>query len=65
MKKNIFLNFKNPNGRGDVSKVKLKNKHIFLVDETYNSNPLSLKTAIENYDKIKSNIDSNRVLRSS
>jgi len=24
------------------------------VDETYNSNPLSLKTAIENYDKIES-----------
>jgi len=53
LKKNIFLNYKIPNGRGDVSKVKLKNKKIFLVDETYNSNPLSLKTAIENYDRIK------------
>ena len=55
LKKDIFLNFKNPIGRGDISKVKLNKKQIFLVDETYNSNPLSLKTAIENYDKIESN----------
>ena len=54
LKKDIFLSFKTPNGRGDISKVKLKNKKIFLVDETYNSNPLSLKTAIQNYDKIES-----------
>ena len=53
-KKDIFLDFKTPNGRGDLSKVKLKDKEIFLVDEAYNSNPLSLKTAIENYDKLKS-----------
>ena len=26
-----------------------------MVDESYNSNPLSLKTAIENFDKIESN----------
>ena len=50
---NIFLNFKTPKGRGNISKIKLRNKQIFFVDETYNSNPLSLKTAIENYDKIK------------
>ena len=42
-----------PEGRGDFSKIKLDNKKITLVDETYNSNPLSLKTAIENFDKIK------------
>ena len=53
-KKNIFLNFEIPSGRGDISKVKLKNKNIHLVDETYNSNPLSLKIALENYDKIDS-----------
>ena len=54
LKKDIFLDFKTPNGRGDLSKVKIKDKEIFLVDEAYNSNPLSLKTAIENYDKLKS-----------
>ena len=54
LKKNTFLNFKTPNGRGDISRIRLKNKNFFLVDESYNSNPLSLKTAIENYDKIES-----------
>ena len=53
LKKDIFLNFQTPDGRGDISKIRIKNKKIFLVDETYNSNPLSLKTAVENYDKIK------------
>ena len=54
LRKDIFLNSKVPNGRGDISKVKLRSKKIFLVDESYNSNPLSLKTAIENYDNIES-----------
>ena len=54
LRKDIFLNSKVPNGRGDISKVKFRNKKIFLVDESYNSNPLSLKTAIENYDNIES-----------
>ena len=52
MDKDIFLNLKSPEGRGDISKIKIKNKYINLVDESYNSNPLSLKTAIENFDKI-------------
>ena len=52
LKKDIFLDFKTPEGRGDISKIILKDKKIFLIDEAYNSNPLSLKTAIENFDKI-------------
>tara|TARA_B100000989_G_scaffold186826_1_gene140550 strand:+ start:460 stop:3303 length:2844 start_codon:yes stop_codon:yes gene_type:complete len=50
----FFLNFKTPSGRGDFLKVKIKKKTINLIDETYNSNPLSLKSAILNYDKINS-----------
>ena len=53
LKKDNFLGFRNPSGRGDISKIKFKKKQFFLVDETYNSNPLSLKIAIENYDKIE------------
>jgi len=53
--KNIFNNFKTPNGRGDISKIKLNNKSLNLIDESYNSNPLSLKSAILNFDKIKLN----------
>jgi len=51
--KNIFLNFKTPEGRGDITKIKVNKKIINLIDESYNSNPLSLKTAILNYDKVK------------
>jgi murE/murF fusion protein len=53
--KNIFNNFKVPNGRGDISKIKINKKSLNLIDESYNSNPLSLKSAIVNFDKIKSN----------
>ena len=52
LNKNIFLNFETPEGRGDLSKLKINNKNINLIDESYNSNPLSLKSAILNYDKI-------------
>jgi MurE/MurF fusion protein len=51
--KNIFFDFKTPSGRGDFSKIKVKNKNFNLIDESYNSNPLSLKSAILNYDKLK------------
>ena len=37
-----------------LKKIRLSKKEIFLVDESYNSNPLSLKSALENYDKIDS-----------
>ena len=55
--KNIFLNFKIPEGRGDISKLKFKNKIISFVDESYNSNPLSLKIALVNFadKKLKKN----------
>ena len=51
LKRNIFLDFKTPEGRGDISKIKI-NKKINLIDESYNSNPLSLESAILNFDKI-------------
>ena len=50
--KNTFLNFKVPSGRGDFARIKINKKYINLIDESYNSNPLSLKSAILNYDKI-------------
>jgi len=51
------LNYKIPGGRGDLSKIKFKSKIINFVDESYNSNPLSLKTALINFGnkKIKKN----------
>ena len=47
-----FYNNKIPEGRGDISKIKFRNKNIFLIDESYNSNPLSLESAIKNFDLI-------------
>jgi len=52
--KNIFFNFQTPKGRGDISKITVNNKKLNLIDESYNSNPLSLKSAILNYDKVES-----------
>jgi len=54
LNKNVFSNFKIPNGRGNLSKIKINGKRINLIDESYNSNPLSLKTAILNFDKLNS-----------
>ena len=53
--KNIFYNHKAVNGRGDLVKVRLFKKNFYLVDESYNSNPLSLKSALKNFDMIKIN----------
>ena len=52
LKKDIFLKFKVPEGRGDLSKIKIFKKNIYLIDESYNSNPLSLKSALLNYNKV-------------
>ena len=54
LNRNIFLNFQIPKGRGDFFNLKINKKNINLIDESYNSNPLSLKSAILNYDKISS-----------
>ncbi len=52
LNKKIFLDFRSPAGRGDLSVIKIGNKKINLIDESYNSNPLSLKSALKNYDII-------------
>ena len=51
--KNMFYDHKVTNGRGDITKIKLFKKFFYLVDESYNSNPLSLKSALKNFDMIK------------
>ena len=53
MNKNIFKDYIQPPGRGDLKKIKIKKKTIQLIDESYNSNPLSLKFSIEKFDKIE------------
>ncbi len=53
LNKNIFYDFYTPEGRGDITKIKLRKKNIYLIDESYNSNPLSLSSAIKNFSSIK------------
>ena len=52
---NIFYNHKTPNGRGDILKIKIFKKNFNLIDESYNSNPLSLESALKNFDSLKVN----------
>jgi len=40
-------------GRGKINKIKKFNKKFFLVDESYNANPLSVKSAIEDFSNIQ------------
>ena len=53
LNQNIFYNFSNLKGRGDISKIKIKRKVIKLIDESYNANPLSVYSAINNFNLIK------------
>ena len=53
--KKIFYKFQIPPGRGKISKIKLKNKVINLIDESYNSNPLSLNFSIKKFNNINVN----------
>jgi len=50
----FFLNYNLPEGRGDYKYVKIHKKRIHLIDESYNSNPLSLEFALNNFNKIRS-----------
>ena len=47
------MNFILPAGRGDVKVIKKFNKKFMLIDESYNANPLSMKSAIENMNIYK------------
>ena len=49
----LLKNFEPSEGRGRIHKIKRYNKHFKLIDESYNANPLSVKTAISNFESIK------------
>ena len=48
-----FIDFKIPEGRGDIAVVKKFNKKFKFIDESYNANPLSMVSAINNMDHYK------------
>ena len=53
LKKDLFLGFNIPKSRGSIFNYKKGSKKLTIVDESYNSNPLSLKLALERFDSIK------------
>ncbi len=50
LNKKLFLNFKIPQGRGTIINYKKGLKKLTIIDESYNSNPLSFKFALEKFD---------------
>ena len=48
--KKLFLNFQIPQSRGSIINYKRGLKKLTIVDESYNSNPLSFKFAIDKFD---------------
>ena len=51
--KNSFISFKIPDGRGDIKTVKKFKKKFKFIDESYNANPLSMVSAINNINLYK------------
>ena len=50
---NLFSNLRPTEGRGKIYQVKRYSRNFKLIDESYNSNPLSVKIALNNYSRIK------------
>ena len=53
--KNNFNNLRITEGRGNEKKIRIKNKKILLINDSYNSNPTSLNEAIYNFSLRKKN----------
>tara|TARA_B100002052_G_scaffold258791_1_gene250977 strand:+ start:5179 stop:8022 length:2844 start_codon:yes stop_codon:yes gene_type:complete len=53
--KNFFKNQNLLEGRGKINKITKSNKKFYLIDESYNANPLSVKSAIQNFSNIQKN----------
>jgi UDP-N-acetylmuramoyl-tripeptide--D-alanyl-D-alanine ligase len=53
--KNNFSNFKITEGRGNEKHIKINKKKIILINDSYNSNPMSLNEAIHNFSLRKKN----------
>ena len=52
LEKSFFNDYKFPEGRGDINLINFKKKKINLIDESYNSNPLSLKFSLNKFNNL-------------
>ena len=55
IKSNFFSNYKIPSGRGNIKKILVGSKKLNIIDESYNSNPLSLNFSIKKFDNLNVN----------
>ena len=55
IKSNFFSTYKIPSGRGNIKKFTVGSKKVNIIDESYNSNPLSLNFSIKKFDNLKVN----------
>ena len=52
LNKNLFLGFCIPKSRGSSISYKKNSRKLIIIDESYNSNPLSVKFALKRFDSI-------------
>ena len=54
-KKNLFSNYNVPFGRGNFIRYRVKNKIVNIIDESYNSNPLSFEFSLNKFNNLNVN----------
>ncbi len=62
LNKKSFFDIKISDGRGDISRIKIKMKKINFIDESYNANPLSVNSALKNFNDIKKKFKEKKIL---
>ena len=60
--KKLFLGFNIPKSRGSIINYKKGSKKITIIDESYNSNPLSFKFALERFNNTYNGKNNNKFL---
>jgi len=60
--KKVFTNFIIPQGRGDIKIVNNFKKKFVFIDESYNANPLSMSSAINNMSRYKKSYNAQKLV---
>ena len=60
--KSKFNDFKIPDGRGNIEVINKFKKFFNLIDESYNANPLSMKSAINNVNNHKKQKNAKKII---
>jgi len=60
--KRKFNKFVIPNGRGDIRLIKKFNKKFKFIDESYNANPLSMRSALKNMKFYKKKVSNKKLV---